>query len=79
MTRPSLEITLPDSLRRFVEQQVARGHYGDSATYVREVLTREQLRQARAEVEERLLEAFEGPFADVSAADFADIRAAVRP
>jgi putative addiction module CopG family antidote len=57
MTRSSIEINLPDPLHEFVEKQVAEGRYGDPGAYVREVLTQEQRRHARAEVDEMLLEA----------------------
>ena len=74
MKQPSVEIALPGSLQRFVEQQVAQGRYSDPADYVREVLAQEQLRTARADVDAMLLEALNEPFADLSSTDFVAIR-----
>jgi antitoxin ParD1/3/4 len=38
----TMNISLPDSLKAFVEEQVERGDYSTSSEYVRELLRREQ-------------------------------------
>jgi antitoxin ParD1/3/4 len=41
-----MNISLTDSLKAFVEQQVARGRYGTSSEYVRELIRKDQDRAA---------------------------------
>jgi putative addiction module CopG family antidote len=74
MTRLSIEIALPAPLEEFVQEQVTKGRYGDSAAYVRDLLTHEQLRHDRAGIDAMLLEALESSFADLSRVDFQAIR-----
>jgi len=38
----TMNISLPDALKAFVDEQVERGHYGTTSEYVRELLRREQ-------------------------------------
>ncbi|CDX36788.1 conserved hypothetical protein [Mesorhizobium plurifarium] len=40
-----MNISLPDSLKRFVDQQVTDRGYGTSSEYVRELIRRDQDRQ----------------------------------
>ncbi len=40
----TMNISLPDALRDFVEQQVEERHYSTSSEYVRELIRREQER-----------------------------------
>jgi antitoxin ParD1/3/4 len=40
-----MNISLPDSLKAFVEEQVAEKGYGTSSEYVRELIRRDQDRQ----------------------------------
>lgn len=40
----TMNISLPDGLRDFVEGQVAQGGYGTSSEYVRELIRRDQER-----------------------------------
>jgi antitoxin ParD1/3/4 len=41
----TMNISLPDSLKAFVEEQVAEKGYGTSSEYVRELIRRDQQRQ----------------------------------
>lgn len=40
-----MNISLPDSLKNFVDTQVSQGHYGTSSEYVRELIRKDQERQ----------------------------------
>lgn len=42
----TMNISLPDSLKSFVDEQVNRRGYGTSSEYVRELIRRDQERQA---------------------------------
>jgi antitoxin ParD1/3/4 len=41
----TMNISLPDSLREFVDQQVQRAGYGTSSEYVRDLIRRDQERE----------------------------------
>jgi len=41
-----MNVSLPDSLRSFVDEQVDRGAYGSTSEYVRALIRRDQERQA---------------------------------
>ena len=38
----TMNISLPDTLREFVDQQVAQGSYGTSSEYLRDLIRRDQ-------------------------------------
>jgi antitoxin ParD1/3/4 len=40
----TMNISLPDALKAFVDSQVERGHYGTSSEYLRELIRRDQSR-----------------------------------
>ncbi len=40
----TMNISLPDKLKAFVEDRVAEGHYANVSDYVRDILRREQER-----------------------------------
>lgn len=42
----TMNVSLPDALKEFVDRQVAEHGYGTSSEYVRELLRREQHRQS---------------------------------
>lgn len=71
-----MNISLPDSLKAFVEEQVAERGYSTSSEYVREVIRREQ---ERLHLRGLLLEgAASPPAAPADSAYFAALRDRVR-
>ena len=52
----TLQISLPESLRDFVERQVAEGGYETASEYVQDLLREIQKRKAKEKVEALLLE-----------------------
>jgi len=52
----SMNISLPDPLKEFVEAQVHAGGYSSASEYIRELIRRAQKEQAEAELERLLLE-----------------------
>lgn len=42
LTMSTMNISLPESLRSFVEDKVAKGGYGTSSEYVRELIRKDQ-------------------------------------
>ena len=71
-----MNISLPDTLKAYVDKQVSERGYGTSSEYVRELIRREQeVTQLRA----RLLDAAESPIVgEVTPKYFADLRARIR-
>lgn len=49
----TMNISLPDALRAFVDEQVTRGRYGSTSEYVRELIRRDR---DRAQLRDLLLE-----------------------
>lgn len=55
----TLNISLPEKMRSYVEAQVERGMYGSTSDYIRTLIREDQKRRAQEELEARLLEALE--------------------
>lgn len=71
----SLNISLPAPLREWIESQVQRGRYGNASEYVRELIRRDQERQAQERLEELLLEGITGGKASpLTKQDWAELR-----
>jgi antitoxin ParD1/3/4 len=71
-----MNISLPDSLKAFVEEQVAEKGYGTSSEYVRELIRRDQDRQ---HLRNLLLDGAQSPPArPVDAAYFDTLRDRIR-
>ncbi|PYS86118.1 MAG: type II toxin-antitoxin system ParD family antitoxin [Acidobacteria bacterium] len=51
MSTSTLNISLPDSMRQFVEEKISKGGYGTISEYVRELIRKDQSsEQARFDV-----------------------------
>ena len=71
-----MNISLPDALRSFVDEQVSKRGYGTSSEYVRELIRRDQDRQ---HLRELLLDgAASAPTAPVDTGYFEGLRERVR-
>jgi len=53
----TMNISLPDPMKHFVEQQVSTGAYSSASEYVRELVRADQKRKAKEQLETVLLEA----------------------
>ena len=72
----TMNISLPDSLKTFVDQQVDRRRYGTSSEYVRELIRKDQDRQQLRDL--LLAGASSAPSVVVDGQYFDDLRARVR-
>ena len=52
----TMNISLPDTMKQFVEEQVAAGAYSSASEYIRDLLRAEQKRQAKERLEQTLLD-----------------------
>ena len=75
----SMNISLPDSMRSYVEEQVATGGYSTVSEYFRELVRSDQKRKANERLETLLLEGLDsGTATPMSDRDWEDVRQAVR-
>jgi antitoxin ParD1/3/4 len=58
-TMQTMNISLPDTLKHFIDAQVAAGGYSSASEYVRALVRDDQKRQARVRLETLLLEALD--------------------
>ena len=70
----SMNISLPDPLKEFVEGQIAQGRYGSVSEYVRELIRADEKRKAEEHLETLLLEGLQGEEAEFTRADWQAIR-----
>lgn len=52
----SMNISLPENMKSFVDEQVQSGGYGTASEYIRELVRRDQKDRAEARLETLLLE-----------------------
>ncbi len=62
----TMNISLPDAMKAFVDGQVNSGGYSSASEYVRELVRAEQKRQAKEALELELLEALKEPAGEVT-------------
>jgi len=71
----TLNISLPDPMKDFVERQVSNGGYSSSSEYVRALIREEQKRLAQTALEAKLLEGIaSGTPTDMTRQDWEDLR-----
>jgi len=71
----TMNISLPDPLKAFVDGQVAQGRYSSASEYVRELIRADERRKAQEALESALLEGLNSPEAPLAAEDWTAIRA----
>lgn len=57
--RSSLNISLPEEMKTWVDEQVARAGYGTTSEYFRQLVREDQLRQQHEQIDAKLLAALE--------------------
>jgi antitoxin ParD1/3/4 len=58
----TMNISLPEPMRDWVEGQIKKGSFGNASEYIRSLIREDQKRSAREELEARLLEGLDsGP------------------
>jgi antitoxin ParD1/3/4 len=74
----TLNISLPENLKTFVEDQVSSGGYSTASEYVRSLIREAQESKAREGLELKLLAALEGAPEEMRGEDWDRLRARVR-
>ncbi len=70
----SMNISLPEPLKEFVDGQVASGRYSSASEYVRELIREDEKRKAKERLEVLLLEGLDGEESNLARKDFTEIR-----
>jgi antitoxin ParD1/3/4 len=70
----TMNISLPESLKQFVDRQVGTRHYSTASEYVRELIREDEKRQARALLDTLLLEGLNTKASPVTPSTWASIR-----
>ena len=70
----TMNISLPETLKDFVDQQVASGRYSSASEYVRELIREDEKRQAQERLESMLLEGLNSDATEMREEDWEEIR-----
>jgi antitoxin ParD1/3/4 len=71
----TMNISLPDEMRAFIEAQIAQEGFASASEYLRSLVRDAQKRKARLELEAKILEGLQGPSVEMTRADWESIRA----
>lgn len=70
----SMNISLPEPLKAFVDSQIASGRYSSASEYVRELIRADERRKAEEQLEALLLAGLKGDEQPLTRADWQRIR-----
>jgi antitoxin ParD1/3/4 len=77
--RSVMNVSLPQDLKRWVDEQVKEGGYGTASEYLRDMLRRAREREARRKIDDQLIEAVRsGASVEMNDADWTSLRKAAR-
>ena len=69
----TMNISLPDEMKAYVEAQMAQDGYASASEYLRALIRDDQKRRGRQQLEAKLLEGFQGPFTVMTREDWDSI------
>ena len=71
----TMNISLPEPMKKFIEEEVSRGGYSTVSEYIRAILREEQKRKAREELEALLMDGLKsGEATEMTEEDWNKIR-----
>jgi antitoxin ParD1/3/4 len=70
----SMNISLPEPLKQFVDGQISSGRYSSASEYVRELIRADEKHKAEEQLEAKLLEGLNSPESTLTQADWSAIR-----
>jgi antitoxin ParD1/3/4 len=75
----TVNISLPESMKAYIDEQVSTGGYGTVSEFFRDLIRQDQKRKAKESLETLLLEGLDsGASTPMSAQDWEEIRRAVQ-
>lgn len=69
----TMNISLPDEMKAFVEAQLAADGYASASEYLRALIREDQKRRAKQSLEAKLLEGLQGPAVEMTHEDWGSI------
>ena len=70
----TMNISVPDEMKAFVEAEMAQEGYASASEYLRALIRDAQKRRARQELEAKLLEGLQGPSVQMTRDDWDSIQ-----
>ena len=70
----SMNISLPEPLKQFVDGQISTGRYSSASEYVRELIRADEKRKAEEQLEAKLMEGLNSTESPLTSADWSAIR-----
>ena len=70
----SINISLPDPLKQFVDRQIAQGRYSSASEFMRELIRADEKRKAEDQLEASLLKGLSSHESELTPADWSGIR-----
>ncbi|HEV8060602.1 MAG TPA: type II toxin-antitoxin system ParD family antitoxin [Gemmataceae bacterium] len=75
----TMNISLPEELKEFVDTQISTGAYSSASEYVRRLISEDLERKHHEEIEKKLLEALDsGEYSPMTSQDWDEIGSKVR-
>ncbi len=74
----TMNISLPDEMKAFVEAQMAQEGYASASEYLRALIRDAQKRRAKHELETKLLEGLHGPVVELTRGEWKSIEREAR-
>ena len=70
----TMNISLPDEMKAFIEAQMAQEGYASASEYLRCLIREAQKRQAKQALDAKLLEGLQSPASEMTDADWTALR-----
>jgi len=70
----TLNISLPDAMREFIESRVTEGGFSTASEYIRELIREDQKRKAKEKVDALLLEGLRSEASDMTREDWEELK-----
>ena len=70
----TMNISLPDEMKAFIETQMSQEGYASASEYLRTLIRDAQKRQAKQELEAKLLEGLQSPASEMTDGDWSGLR-----
>jgi antitoxin ParD1/3/4 len=74
----SMNISLPDPLKQFVDEQISSGRYSSVSEYVRELIREDEKRKAQQHLEGLLLEGLNSKAGRMTSKDWEELKQRAR-
>jgi len=74
----TITISIPESMKEYIEREISRGSYGTVSEYFRSLVRENQRQKSQERLEELLLEGLQSEAREMTKEDWNDIRRQLR-